>query len=233
MQQNVYAMSPAEAEVQERSFVARVYTWMFTALVVTGGVALLTASNEAMVKAILGNQGIFIGLLIAEVALVWGLSLIIGRISPATAAFLFFLYAALNGLTMAVIFLIYTAGSIATTFFAAAGAFGAMALYGHITHRDLTSIGNLCIMGLVGVVIASIANFFLRSTGLYWAITYIGIAVFVGLTAYDAQKIKNIGQQVQVGSDAGRRAAVMGALVLYLDFINLFLLLLRLMGRRR
>lgn len=231
MQQNVYALS--QAEVQERSFVARVYTWMFAALVVTGLVALLTASSEEMVKAVFGNQVVLIILVVAQLGLVFVLAAAIHRLSPATATFLFFLYAALNGLILAVIFLIYTSGSIAMTFFATAGAFGAMALYGHITHRDLTSIGNLCFMGLIGIVIASIVNFFLHSSGLYWAITYIGILVFVGLTAYDAQKIKTIGQQVQAGSDAGRRAAVLGALTLYLDFINLFLLLLRLMGRRR
>jgi len=231
MEQNVYALSQEQIETQTRSLVQRVYVWMFAALMLTGVVALVTASTSLWQS--IFNSPMFIVLILAELGLVWILSLAIHRMSPAVAAVMFFVYSALNGLTLSVVFLAYTSESVAMTFFASAGSFGAMAIYGHTTQRDLTSIGNLCMMALFGIIIASLINIFMASSALYWAITYIGVLVFVGLTAYDAQKIKVLGQQYDLSSADGRRIAVLGALELYLDFINLFLLLLRLLGRRR
>ncbi|SPJ14671.1 conserved membrane hypothetical protein [Syntrophobacter sp. SbD2] len=146
---------------------------------------------------------------------------------------MFFAYSFLNGLTLSTIFLIYTKASIANTFFVTAGTFAAMSLYGYTTKRDLTSIGSFLMMGLIGIIIASFVNFFFRSPAIYWLITYAGIAVFVGLTAYDAQKIKEMAYAGFSGSEDERKGAVIGALRLYLDFINLFLLLLRIFGSRR
>ena len=146
---------------------------------------------------------------------------------------MFFLYSALTGITFSVIFVIYTSESLASTFLITAGTFGAMSFYGYVTKKDLTSIGNLCFMGLIGVIIASVVNLFFPSSFLYTVTTYIGVLVFVGLTAYDTQKIKQMGPSVQTGTEAERKASIIGALRLYLDFINLFLMLLRLFGRRR
>ena len=149
------------------------------------------------------------------------------------AAGLFYVYAILNGLTLSVVFLIYTKGSIATTFFVTAGTFAGMSAYGYITKRDLTSVGNFMMMGLFGLIIASVVNMFMRSEMIYWVTTYAGILIFVGLTAYDTQKIKELNVIGNAGTDEDHKEAIHGALILYLDFINLFLYLLRLLGRRR
>jgi FtsH-binding integral membrane protein len=149
-------------------------------------------------------------------------------LAAATLAFLF--YAAFNGVTLATIFMIYTAASITSTFFLAAGTFGVMSLYGAVTKKDLTSIGNLCFMALIGVIIATVVNIFLRSEAMMWVTTYIGLFVFVGLTAYDTQRIKNMNMS---DSEEGHKMAILGALTLYLDFVNMFLYLLRLTGKRR
>ena len=146
---------------------------------------------------------------------------------------LFLLYSALNGLTMSIIFLIYTSASIASTFFITAGTFGVMSAYGYFTKKDLTSIGNIAFMGLIGIIIASIVNIFLQSPMLYWAVTYIGVLVFVGLTAYDTQKIKKMSLEMDIESEEGSKGAVMGALALYLDFINMFIFMLRIFGQRK
>jgi len=162
------------------------------------------------------------------------LSLAIGKLSPFAAAVCFVMYAVLNGLTLSIIFLLYTATSVAATFFICAGMFGAMAVYGSVTKRDLTSIGNLCFMALFGLIIAMLVNMFLlRSAGFDLIVSGVGVLVFVGLTAYDAQKLKQIHAKGADGTDADKKLAIMGALALYLDFINMFLFLLRLMGRRR
>ncbi len=227
----------------QRSFLARVYAWMFAGLLLTAVVSVVVSTNETVVNAVVGSRGIFIGLLVGEVVLVLVLSAFIERFSPPVAMAIFLAYAALNGVTLSVIFLVFTAESLATTFFVTAGTFGVMGLYGYVTKRDLTSVGNLCFMALVGLILASVVNLFLRAELLYWITTSVGILIFVGLTAYDTQKLKEMGlyfadreergeYSAEVAELAGK-AAIMGALRLYLDFINLFLLLLRLFGRRR
>jgi len=165
--------------------------------------------------------------------MVIAISAAINRMSSATATLLFVLYSALNGVTFAAIFMIYTRSSIASTFLVTAGTFGAMSLYGYVTKKDLTGFGSFLFMGLIGIVIASVVNIFLQSEMIYWVTTYIGVFVFVGLTAYDTQKIKKIGEAGFANGEDQQKAAILGALRLYLDFINLFLMLLRIMGGRR
>jgi FtsH-binding integral membrane protein len=172
-------------------------------------------------------------LIIAELGLVIALSAAINRLSSSTALFMFMAYAFLNGLTLSAIFLVYTRASIANTFFVTAGTFGVMSVYGYTTKRDLTSWGSFLMMGLIGVIIGSFVNIFFSSPMIYYLITYAGIIVFVGLTAYDAQKIKEMAYAGFAGEEMERKGAVIGALRLYLDFINLFLLLLRIFGGRR
>jgi FtsH-binding integral membrane protein len=176
---------------------------------------------------------IFWGLLIMELVLVWGLSAAINKLPAVLATLIFLFYAALNGVTFSVIFLVYQLGSIAYTFFITAAMFGAMSVFGYVTKIDLTKVGGFLMMGLVGLIIASVVNIFVASSTLDWLISYIGVFIFVGLTAYDTQKIKNMSMNVESASEEGNKASIMGALALYLDFINLFLLLLRIMGRRR
>jgi FtsH-binding integral membrane protein len=224
-----YAAS--QAEVRQRTLLSQVYAWMMAGLLVTGAVALFTANTPALLSLIFGNRLVFFGLIIAELALVLVLSGMVARISATAGMAMFLLYAALNGLTMAAIFLVYTRSSIASTFFVTAGMFGGMSLYGYSTKRDLSTIGNLLVMALIGFLLASIVNIFLASSALYWITTYLGIAVFVGLTAWDTQKIKRM-TALGAGEEQAGRIAIMGALMLYLDFVNLFLLLLRLFGRR-
>jgi FtsH-binding integral membrane protein len=223
----------SRVEIEQRSFITKVYGWMSLALAITAGVAWYVASSPSLIRVIVYNRVLFFGLIIGELLLVVYLSGWIHRMSAATATMTFLGYSALNGLTFSVIFLAFTAESIATTFVITAGLFGVMSLYGYVTKQDLTSIGSLSIMGLLGVIIASVANIFLRSSTLYWIITYVGIGVFIGLIAYDTQKIKAMNIIGNEGTDEDRKEAIMGALALYLDFINLFLLLLRLFGRRR
>ncbi len=221
------------AVVEERTFVRRVYGWMTGGLLVTALIAVATASTPALFKTILGNPAVFYGLIIGELVLVGVLSAAVHKMSPFAAGVCFVMYAALNGLTLSVIFIAFELGSIATTFFITAGTFGAMSVYGYVTKRDLTSIGNLCFMALFGIVIGIVVNLFLGSPALHHLISCVGVLVFVGLTAYDTQKIKQMHERGQDGSAADRKAAVMGALALYLDFINLFLMLLYVLGGRR
>lgn len=214
-------------------YLTRVYNWMAIALLATGLVAYYTASSPQMTNIILGSKVVFFGIIIGELLLVIYLSKAIHKLSQSTAIMLFMLYAVLNGLTMSAIFLVYTSGSIASTFYITAGTFGVMSLYGYYTKRDLTSIGNLAFMALIGIIIASIVNFFFQSEMMGWIITYLGVAIFVGLTAYDTQKLKELGARGFENGDSMERMAIMGALTLYLDFINLFLFLLRIFGDRR
>jgi len=214
-------------------FIRRVYNWMGLGLAATALVALYTAGNPTLLKWIFGNSLIFFGLIIAELGLVFWLSAAINRLQYSTASAMFFIYSALNGLTLSVIFLTYTEASIASTFFVTAGTFGAMSFYGYTTKRDLTSWGSFFFMGLIGIILASVVNIFLNSPMIYWVVTYAGILIFVGLTAYDTQKLKEMAQAGFADAETEGRSAVMGALVLYLDFINLFLMLLRIMGSRR
>lgn len=216
----------------QNTFIAKVYGWMSFALALTGFTALWVASTPAIRNAIFTNQVLFWGLLIGELILVFAISGAIKRMSASTATFLFLLYAVINGFTMSFIFLVYTATSIATTFFITAGTFAIMSVYGFMTKTDLTKIGNLLFMVLIGVIIAAVVNIFLKSTGLNWIITIAGIIVFVGLIAYDTQKIKQIGE-AGLDHETERKMSVVGALSLYLDFINLFLLLLNIFGGGR
>lgn len=221
------------AVMEERSFISRVYAWMFFALVITAVISMWVASTPSLVQAIFGNSILFIVLVLAEIGMVMGLAFAINRISATAATIMFVVYSALNGLTLSVIFVAFTTASLATTFFVTAGTFGIMSVYGYTTKRDLTSIGNLAFMALIGLIIGSVVNIFWRNPILYWAVTYIGILIFVGLVAYDTQKIKQMNAQQMNDPEVERKGAIMGALALYLDFINLFLLLLRIFGRRR
>ncbi len=214
-------------------FITKVYNWMALALFITGIVAYLTATTPAMINAILGSKILFFGLIIGELLLVIYLTRSINKLSRNAAIGAFLIYSVLNGLTMSVIFLAYTSSSIATTFYITAGTFAAMSFYGYTTKRDLTSIGNMAFMALIGIIIASVVNMFLQNEMMYWIISYLGVAIFVGLVAYDTQKLKEIGSRGFVNEDNMEKTAIMGALSLYLDFVNLFLFLLRIFGDRR
>lgn len=222
-------------EIANVSFINQVYGWMCGGLLLTAIAAWAVVSTEELQRAVLGNRGLFLVLILAELGLVMGISWGIKRMSSATAGFLFIVYSVLNGLTLSVILFAYTQASVATTFLITAGMFGAMSIYGVMTKRDLTSWGSLLLMGLIGIIIASVVNIFLRSSGLEWAISIIGVFIFLGLTAYDSQKIINISSAMDASGDreSVRKTAIIGALALYLDFINLFILLLRLFGNRR
>lgn len=216
----------------QSDFVRRVYNWMALGLGVTAVTSLFTVNSPALLHLIFGTPMVLFVLIIAELGIVMGLSAAINRLSSSTALLMFFGYSFLNGLTLAAIFMVYTKASIANTFFVTAGTFGVMSVYGYTTKRDLTSWGSLLTMGLIGIIIASLVNIFLRSPQVYWLITYVGVIIFVGLTAYDAQQIKAMAMGGFAGEEMERKASVIGALRLYLDFINLFLLLLRIFGRR-
>jgi len=194
---------------------------------------MLTVSVPVLITTIVYNRFLFFGLLIGELVLVGYLSAAVQKMTVATATAIFVGYSALNGLTLSIVFLVFTAESIASTFFITAGTFAVISVYGYVTKRDLTSVGNLCLTGLIGVIIASVVNLFFHNEAIYWVTTYMGILVFVGLTAYDTQKIKSMNIIGNEGTEEDRKEAIMGALALYLDFINLFLLLLRLFGRRK
>lgn len=222
-----------EIKAEQVGFINQVYSWMAGALLLTGLVAFYVASSPQMIQGIFSNSLIFYGLLIAEIVLVGYLGRAINKISAQTAIALFMGYSALNGLTLSVIFLIFTTGSLASTFFICAGTFTAMSIYGYITKTDLTRIGNLAFMALIGLILASIVNFFLKSEMLYWIVTYVGVLIFIGLIAYDTQKIKQMHLQGFEGEEQAQKGAIMGALRLYLDFINLFLFLLRIFGKRK
>jgi FtsH-binding integral membrane protein len=196
-------------------------------------VAYRTTQSEFLLELIFSSSFGFIGLILAELALVFWISSGIQRMSSNMAIGLFLLYSVLNGMTLSVLLIAYTGASVASTFFITAGMFGAMSVYGYTTKQDLSSWGNLLFMALIGLILASVVNIFLQSSGLYWLINYIGVLVFVGLTAYDTQKIKQLAAQVIVESEEGRKVAIFGALTLYLDFINMFIFMLRILGNRR
>ncbi len=209
----------------------RVFSKMALALVVTGLVALFCANSYGYVNFIFTNSWAMWALIIAEFGLVIGISAGINKLSTTTATLLFYLFAVVNGMTLAPIFLIYTGESIAKTFFITAGTFGAMAAYGWLTNKDLSKMGSILLMALIGLIICSIVNIFTQSTGLYWIISGAGVLIFIGLIAWDVQQIKNLAALNTDFSDG--KIATLGALSLYLDFINLFLYLLKLFGRRR
>ena len=221
-------------QIQVNEFIRSVYNWMAIGLGITGFVAFFVSNSESMMRLIFGNQIIFFGLIIGELALVFSISARVQKMQASTATSLFVLYAALNGATLSAIFLIYTRSSITSTFFICAATFVASSIYGMATKRDLTSMGQFMFMGLIGIVIASVVNLFIRSSGMSLIVSYIGVIVFVGLTAYDTQKLKTMALSQPDGLDGGtiRKGAILGALTLYLDFINLFLMLLRILGSR-
>ena len=210
----------------------KVYVWMTLAMVITGFTAYGVATSPGVQQAIFTNQILFWGLIIAEFALVIGVSAAINRLSLATATLMFILYSVINGALLSSIFLIYTASSIATVFFITAGTFATMALIGYTTKTDLSSIGKYLFMALIGLIIATFVNFFIKSSGFDYILSYIGVLIFVGLTAYDSQKIKQMLLQAPDAGEGAQKIALLGALSLYLDFINLFLYLLRIFGRR-
>ena len=209
----------------------KVYVRMFLALVVTAFTALYVASSPALLTTILGSRAIFFGLMIAELAVVFVLSGMLHKLSTATATLLFYLYAILNGVVFSSIFVVYELGSIAYTFFITAGVFGAMSVYGLVTKNDMTRFGSYCVMALFGLIIATVVNIFVASSTLDWIISFVGVGIFIGLTAWDTQKIKQM-IMMDGGANTGK-IATLGALSLYLDFINLFLYLLRFFGASR
>ena len=225
-------ISPSAA-VAIPSFLARVYVWMAAGLLVTAGAAFATLSNESLLKFVFGNRMVFFGLMIGELALVAWLSGLVGRLSSGAAGVVFLFYSALNGLTLSAVFLAYTSASIVSTFVVTAGMFGAMSVYGLVTKRSLDGLGSFAFMGLIGVVLASVVNIFLRNDMLGFVVSCVGVIVFTALTAYDTKKLREMAMVVDGRSEEGKRGAISGALALYLDFINLFLMLLRLFGNRR
>lgn len=209
----------------------KVYLWMTMALVITGFTAYGVATSPAILSAILMNKMLFFGLIIGEFALVIGLSAAINRLSLSMATLMFVLYSVINGATLSVIFLAYTMSSIANVFFITAGTFAVMAFIGYTTKKDLSGMGKMLMMALIGLIIATVVNLFLRSTGLQLIVSYIGVLVFVGLTAYDSQKIKQMLMMAEDTGETAQKLALLGALSLYLDFVNMFLYMLRIFGK--
>ena len=222
-------------EALVNDYVRSVYNWMCIGLALTGFVAFYVSTNETILRIIMGNSVILFGLIIVQLGLVFSIAGMVNRMGAAAATALFVIYAALNGVLFSFIFLVYTSASIFSTFFICAGTFLACSIYGWTTKRDLTSLGGFLFMGLIGIIIASVVNWFIRSSAMSMIVSYIGVFVFVGLTAYDTQKIKNMALAQPAGLDGAviRKGAILGALSLYLDFINLFLMLLRIFGQSR
>lgn len=213
-----------------QSYITRVYAWMFLALLITAIVSGLTISSERAMTLIYGNPAVLIVLLISELLAVWVLASRIETMAPQTARFLFVIYSVLNGITLSWIFVTYTERSITSTFFISAVMFGVMSFYGYVTNRDLTSAGNILTMALVGIILASIVNIFFKNPAIYWITNIVGVIVFVGLIAFDTQKIRKLADDKFFYNG---NSAIIGALALYLDLVNLFLLLLRMFGKRR
>ncbi len=221
-----------EASYAFPTLMRKTYLWMAMALVITGLTAYVAATNAAMTQFLFTHASMIWILFLAEIGLVVALSAAIRKISLSAATLMFVAYAALNGITFSSLFYVYTMGSLASTFFVTAGTFGAMSLVGFFTKADLSSLGKILLMALIGLIIASVVNIFVGSSGLEMIMTYIGVLIFVGLTAYDTQKIKQMFLTAPDASESTQKYAVLGALTLYLDFINLFLYLLRIFGRR-
>lgn len=223
-----YAMSTAFPALMRKVFV-----WMTLALAITGLTAYGVATSPAILSLIFSSNVTVFGLIIAEFALVFAISGAINRLSLSTATLLFILYSVINGATLSSIFFAFSVATIGKVFFITAGTFGAMALVGYTTKTDLTSMGKLLFMALLGIIIASVVNMFVASSGLDLILSYVGVLVFVGLTAYDTQKIKQMCQAAPDAGESAQKLALIGALSLYLDFINLFLYLLRIFGNNR
>lgn len=230
---NTKPLTLDQAAAETQRFMVKVYGWMCLALIITGFVAMYTASTPALLNFIFSSKWMFFALIILEFVAVGVLVSLINKMTASMGTLIFIVYSILNGLTLSLIFVVYTEESISSTFFVTAGTFAVMSMYGYTTKSDLTKWGNLLFMGLIGLLIASLANYFMQSSTLYWITTYAGVLIFVGLTAYDTQKIKNLNIIGNEGTDDDKKEAIMGALTLYLDFINLFLYLLRIFGRRK
>jgi FtsH-binding integral membrane protein len=230
---SIHAGYEARVAQENAAFLRKVYLIMAAGLAATGGTAMAVASTPALVQLIFGNPLVFYGLIGVELLMVFTFSAVARRVSALAAGALFLSYAVVNGITMAAIFLVYTRSSIATTVFVTGGTFAAMSAYGYATKRELSGLGHFAMMGLVGLVIASLVNLFLRSPMLHWLTTFVGVIVFTCLVAYDTQKIKQLNVIGNEGTEEDHKEALHGALILYLDFVNLFLYMLRLLGSRR
>ncbi len=229
--------APASAEtlaLVRTRFVRVVYQWMAGGLALTAATALLVVRSPALMGALVLQRGVLLALILAELGLVIALSAWINKMRVRTASWVFLAYSVLNGITLSAILLVYTGSSVALTFGVCAATFFAAATYGTVTGRDLAGVGSFAFMGLIGILIGSVANWFLQSPAFDWALTYVGVLVFVILAAYDAQKIQRLGVTAAAQGEAAlSRQAILGALALYLDFVNLFLFLLRIFGRSR
>mgnify|MGYP003296321909 CR=1 FL=1 len=226
-----YQVSADVRDVRVTAFLSKVYGWMFLGLLITAGVAFAVASSPALIETLILNRVLFWILLLAPIGLVWFLAAKVDSIAPTTAAILFVVYAAMVGITSSVVLLIYTGASIVSAFVITSGMFGAMAVFGTFTKKSLAGVGQFMFMGLIGLIIASIVNIFLLNDVMSFVISVIGVIVFTGLTAYDAQRLKEMAVALPDGRVGSY--AVVGALSLYLDFINLFFFILRLFGGRR
>ena len=226
------ATSEEKAAVAFPALMRKVYVWMSMALVITGLTAWIVAHNASLLNLIYGNSAVIWILFIAEIGLVIGLSAAIHKLSLPVATLMFVIYSVLNGAVFSSIFLVYTMSSIATVFFITAGTFVAMSVFGYVTKKDLTSMGKFLMMAVIGLIIATVVNLFMKSSGMSMIISYAGVLIFVGLTAYDTQKIKNMCLQAPDTGETMQKLALLGALSLYLDFINLFIYLLRILGNR-
>ncbi|PIQ97467.1 MAG: hypothetical protein COV67_04070 [Nitrospinae bacterium CG11_big_fil_rev_8_21_14_0_20_56_8] len=218
---------------EQQRFMVSVYNWMTAGLALTGGMAFYVSQSETMTRIIFGNAIIPIVLVIAQIGLVIYLSAGVQKMSASQATGVFLLYAGLTGLTFSAIFMAYTTSTITSAFLVTAGTFATMSFYGYTTKKDLSGWGSFLFMGLIGIVIASVVNMFMHSPALHWVVTYAGVLIFVGLTAYDTQKIKEMNIIGNEGTEEDTKEAILGALRLYLDFINLFLMMLRIMGGNR
>jgi FtsH-binding integral membrane protein len=218
--------------VDLQGFLQRVFAWMFAGLAITAVAALAIGSNDALLTAVTSNPILLIGIFFVQIGLVIAISAAINRLSVSVATALFVTYAALNGVVFAFVFELYTSESIFTTFLITSGMFGAVALWGYTTKRDLSGMGTVLFMALIGLILATFVNLLVGGSTLYWITTYAGVVIFAGLTAYDMQKLKAFAGAGGVSEEAGQRQAIVGALALYLDFINMFLFLLRIFGRR-
>ncbi|MFM2102093.1 MAG: hypothetical protein RIR05_1079 [Bacteroidota bacterium] len=235
---NLNSYNPADINAvdvqrEQAAFMTRVYMWMSVALSITGGMAYYVAGTPEILNIIFSSTIVLIVLVVLQIGLVMYLTRSMNALRATTATALFLLYAALNGLLFSSIFIIYTESSIASTFLITAGTFAIMSAYGYFTKSDLTRIGNLCMMALIGLILASVVNIFWNNETLYWICTYVGVLIFVALVAYDTQKVKQLNVIGNEGTEADKKESIMGALILYLDFINLFLYLLRIFGKRK
>ena len=225
-------LSLSHAESVQRTFMNRVYSWMTLGLLVTAIVSMLAARSQTLTHLLFAQPFVLLALVLAELGIVLALVAGMNKLSVAAANTLFIVYAALTGLTLSSIFLVYDLGTIATAFFVTAGTFAVMSLYGYATKRDLTGLGGLALMGLFGIIIASVVNIFLHNAGLDLVLSYLGVFIFMGLIAFDTQKLKKYAASITEDDQSAHKVAIMGALALYLDLINIFLFLLRIFGGR-